>query len=111
MRRTHSPTGFGGMEDSQHRPGAASPWRYLLLVAVPLLAALLLSRWPFPAATPPSTAGATAHGATATPLALFLLQLLVVLSVAKGAGWLLKRLGQPAVIGEMAAGLLLGPLL
>ncbi len=99
------------MEDSQHRPGAASPWRYLLLVAVPLLAALLLSRWPFPAATPPSTAGATAHGATATPLALFLLQLLVVLSVAKGAGWLLKRLGQPAVIGEMAAGLLLGPLL
>ena len=46
----------------------------------------------------------------ASPLGLFLLQLLVLLVVAKGAGALLKRLGQPAVIGEMAAGLMMGPL-
>jgi Kef-type K+ transport system membrane component KefB len=46
----------------------------------------------------------------ASPLGLFLLQLLVLLLVAKGAGALLKRLGQPAVIGEMAAGLMMGPL-
>lgn len=47
----------------------------------------------------------------ASPLGLFLLQLLVLLLVAKGAGALLKRFGQPAVIGEMAAGLMMGPLL
>lgn len=100
------------MESSRQRLGAASPWRYLLLVAVPLLAALLLSRWPLPVSAPaPVPADAAAHGGTGTPLSLFLLQLLVVLSAAKGAGWLLKRFGQPAVIGEMAAGLLLGPLL
>lgn len=100
------------MEDSQIRSGATSPWRYLLLVAVPLLAALLLSRWPLPVSAPSAAPVAdTAHAGTGTPLSLFLLQLLVVLSVAKGAGWLLRRFGQPAVIGEMAAGLLLGPLL
>lgn len=42
--------------------------------------------------------------------ALLLLQLLVILVVARGCGWVLKYLGQPPVIGEMAAGLLLGPI-
>ncbi|PWQ83335.1 sodium:proton symporter, partial [Stenotrophomonas maltophilia] len=46
----------------------------------------------------------------ASPLGRFLLQLLGLLLVAKGAGALLTRLGQPAVIGEMAAGLMMGPL-
>ncbi|MBF6023377.1 cation:proton antiporter [Lysobacter niastensis] len=39
-----------------------------------------------------------------------LLQLVVILSVARLCGLLLKRFGQPAVIGEMAAGILLGPI-
>jgi len=38
-----------------------------------------------------------------------LLQLVVILVVARGCGLLLKVFGQPAVIGEMAAGLVLGP--
>jgi Kef-type K+ transport system membrane component KefB len=38
-----------------------------------------------------------------------LLQLVVILVVARGCGLLLKYFGQPAVIGEMAAGLMLGP--
>lgn len=38
-----------------------------------------------------------------------LLQLLVILVAARACGLLLRRLGQPAVIGEMAAGFLLGP--
>ncbi|HEY0503861.1 MAG TPA: cation:proton antiporter, partial [Lysobacter sp.] len=94
------------------------PWRYLLLVVVPLVAAVAMSRHGLPipdvlisAPTQPSAAPAATHGPLTTPLARFLLQLLVVLCVAKGAGWLLRRIGQPAVIGEMAAGLLLGPLL
>lgn len=41
---------------------------------------------------------------------LLLLQLLLVLASARLCGALLRHLGQPAVIGEMAAGLLLGPL-
>jgi Kef-type K+ transport system membrane component KefB len=43
------------------------------------------------------------------PFARFLLQLLVILIVTRIAGWLLRKLGQPAVIGEIAAGILLGP--
>ena len=41
---------------------------------------------------------------------LLLLQLVVLLAVAKLCGEALRRVGQPAVVGEMAAGLLLGPL-
>jgi Kef-type K+ transport system membrane component KefB len=39
-----------------------------------------------------------------------LLQLVVILVVARACGLLLKYLGQPAVIGEMAAGIVLGPI-
>lgn len=39
-----------------------------------------------------------------------LLQLLVILAAARLCGAALKRFGQPAVIGEMMAGLLLGPI-
>jgi Kef-type K+ transport system membrane component KefB len=38
-----------------------------------------------------------------------LLQLIVILVTARACGWLLKYLGQPSVVGEMAAGLVLGP--
>ena len=42
--------------------------------------------------------------------ALLLAQLLAILLAARVCGWLLKHFGQPPVIGEMAAGLLLGPI-
>lgn len=41
---------------------------------------------------------------------LLLVQLTVILIAARLCGFLLKRIGQPPVIGEMAAGLLLGPI-
>jgi Kef-type K+ transport system membrane component KefB len=44
-------------------------------------------------------------------LPLLLAQLLVVLSAARVAGQLARLLGQPEVVGEMAAGLALGPAL
>lgn len=90
-------------------------WRYAAWAGLPLLAGLLLARYAGPAA-PEAVARATVadEGSWArhlsSPLGLFLLQLLVLLLVAKGAGALLKRFGQPAVIGEMAAGLMMGPL-
>ncbi|HMB42793.1 MAG TPA: cation:proton antiporter, partial [Luteimonas sp.] len=43
------------------------------------------------------------------PFARFLLQLLLVLTCAKAAGALMRYVGQPAVIGEMLAGIMLGP--
>ena len=43
------------------------------------------------------------------PLPLLLLQVVVVVVVARLVGSLFKRFGQPSVIGEMLAGILLGP--
>lgn len=43
------------------------------------------------------------------PTTLLLLQLIVILGMARLCGWVLKFFGQPSVVGEMAAGLLLGP--
>jgi len=39
-----------------------------------------------------------------------LLQLIVILATARVCGWLLKHIGQPSVVGEMAAGVVLGPI-
>ncbi len=47
--------------------------------------------------------------AFAHPFARFLLQLLLILIVTRGMGWLLRKCSQPAVIGEIAAGIILGP--
>jgi Kef-type K+ transport system membrane component KefB len=43
------------------------------------------------------------------PLARLLVQLLVIVAVARLLGGLFQRFGQPAVIGEIVAGVLLGP--
>jgi Kef-type K+ transport system membrane component KefB len=43
------------------------------------------------------------------PLTVLLCQLVVVIAAAASCGRLFRWLGQPAVVGEMAAGLLLGP--
>jgi len=54
-----------------------------------------------------------APGGSALPsdhqLLVFWLELLALLTVARGLGALMGRIGQPAVVGELAAGLLLGP--
>ena len=43
------------------------------------------------------------------PLALLLVQIITILFVARFFGWICKKLGQPTVIGEMIAGIVLGP--
>jgi len=45
----------------------------------------------------------------ADPLSRFFLQLFAVITVSYSFGWLLTRYGQPAVVGEMLAGIVLGP--
>ena len=43
------------------------------------------------------------------PLAKLLLQVILIVAFARGVGAVFGRFGQPAVIGEMLAGILLGP--
>ncbi len=98
-------------QSPSHRATPRFPWRYLVLVVVPLAIAVAMSHYPLSSVPAVAPAAQATHDALTSPLSRFLMQLLVVLAVAKSAGWLLRRFGQPAVIGEMAAGLLLGPLL
>ena len=43
------------------------------------------------------------------PLAILLVQIIVIILVARLFGWLFKKIGQPSVIGEIIAGIILGP--
>lgn len=43
------------------------------------------------------------------PLSVLLLQVIVIVVAARALGALFRRIGQPSVIGEMVAGILLGP--
>lgn len=54
---------------------------------------------PVPAGAPPSS----------DPLRTLLLQVIVIIVATRAVGWLFARLRQPAVIGEVLAGILLGP--
>ncbi|HEU4320111.1 MAG TPA: cation:proton antiporter [Acidimicrobiia bacterium] len=57
-----------------------------------------------------------AEGGSAAPLSehevlVFLVQLALLVGVARIFGWLMKSVGQPAVVGELLAGVVLGPTL
>ncbi len=43
------------------------------------------------------------------PLSVLLLQILIIIVAARLLGWLMIKIGQPTVIGEIVAGVLLGP--
>ncbi|MCY4780228.1 cation:proton antiporter [Sphingobacterium sp. UT-1RO-CII-1] len=43
------------------------------------------------------------------PLAILLAQIFIIILVARLFGWLFKKIGQPTVIGEIVAGIALGP--
>ena len=78
---------------------------YSLMVVVPVLLSIVLL-------TNENSAGSTsltAKAASDPSFAHLLLAIAIVVTACKMAGWLLKRLGQPPVIGEITAGILLGP--
>ncbi len=62
-----------------------------------------------PGQPPPAAGGGSVAAAAGHPQSILLLQILVILVAARVVGVLFRRLGQPAVIGEMLAGILLGP--
>jgi Kef-type K+ transport system membrane component KefB len=43
------------------------------------------------------------------PLAILLLQIITIIIVARFFGWIFRKIGQPTVIGEIVAGIFLGP--
>ena len=43
------------------------------------------------------------------PLAILLAQIVTIIIVARFFGWVFKKIGQPTVIGEIIAGIVLGP--
>lgn len=49
------------------------------------------------------------HNNITGPMAILLLQIIVIIAFARLFGFLFKRIGQPAVIGEIVAGIILGP--
>jgi len=87
---------------------------YILLVGVPILClfgVLEAGRGLVPAAAPVIAEKAAEAGHGAIPLALskLVLQIGVILIVARLVGLLFQKIKQPQVVGEMAAGILLGP--
>lgn len=98
---------------SGHKPESALRKRrlraltaYALLVVAPVavIVVVLISTNEGSAMTASSAMAVAGH-----PLARLLLAVAVVVAACKSAGWLLQRLGQPPVIGEITAGVLLGP--
>jgi Kef-type K+ transport system membrane component KefB len=91
------------------------PWRavgsYAAMLAAAVAAVLAIRHLGagLPAPLPPPLAGPDPHGATQDVLARLLLALLVVILAARALAVLFRRLHQPPVIGEVVAGILLGP--
>jgi Kef-type K+ transport system membrane component KefB/nucleotide-binding universal stress UspA family protein len=56
-----------------------------------------------------SGAGAEAHKAAHPSEFIFMVQIALLIAVGRGLGEIMQRIGQPSVIGELLAGLLLGP--
>jgi Kef-type K+ transport system membrane component KefB len=89
---------------------------YLALVGLPvmgLIGVLRLGRGlraPSGSAAEWAPSGVASAQAAAPPgLALLIVQIVVILVVARLMGRAMRALGQPQVVGEMAAGILLGP--
>ncbi|MGH3041394.1 MAG: cation:proton antiporter, partial [Gaiellaceae bacterium] len=62
--------------------------------------------------SPLADAGEVAHRLTETEVVAYVLvDLAVIVAAARMVGWVFVKLGQPRVIGEIVAGILLGPTL
>jgi Kef-type K+ transport system membrane component KefB len=51
----------------------------------------------------------TLQGNIGHPLAILLAQIVTIILIARLFGWICKKIGQPTVVGEIAAGIFLGP--
>lgn len=92
-------------------PKAHGLTAYLLLLLVFGLAGWTILQ--FGSESAPAAAhaasGAVAHGKILGPLPTLLMQLITIMLACLLCGKLFRKLGQPVVVGQMAAGILLGP--
>jgi Kef-type K+ transport system membrane component KefB len=84
---------------------------YTITIAAAIGGFVMICRYGQGLAAPAATAvkDATAKGATDHALFHVLSALVAVIIVGRLLGWLFRYVGQPAVIGEVVAGILLGP--
>ena len=92
---------------------------YGLMLIVGVVAVILLTLVPDPSAVPTGGNGTLGEafgifldlfkGHIISPFGLLLLQVIVILIFARIVAWLFTKLGQPSVIGEILAGIVLGP--
>jgi Kef-type K+ transport system membrane component KefB len=84
---------------------------YVLLVGLPVLGVLVALRMGegLVAAAPAAGGISAPTPPSSHPLLLLIAQVGVILLAARTVGWAFRRIGQPQVMGEMAAGILLGP--
>ena len=89
---------------TRRRTGLRVVGVYGLLVVAPVLLAIAFLAGGDGEGSPAAASAVAGH-----PLAHLLLAIAVVIATCKLAGALMRRIGQPPVIGEIAAGILLGP--
>jgi Kef-type K+ transport system membrane component KefB len=84
---------------------------YIVFVGIPLLALLGILDGGHRLAAPPPSAVVRSAPAVFTLPSLFtlVLEIAVILVVSRIVGWVFLRIRQPRVMGEMVAGILLGP--
>ncbi|HEY7596948.1 MAG TPA: cation:proton antiporter [Actinophytocola sp.] len=93
------------MPEPKSKFGLRTVGIYGLLVGIPVVISVV---W-LTEATSRGTVARSAESVNGHPLAHLLLAIAVVVAACKAAGWVLRRIGQPPVVGEIAAGILLGP--
>ena len=109
-------------KSNRHPPGLASPplvhpaIAYVVLVGLPAIGILLVLQ--MGAGLTATAASATATMSVGPMLAArdivlrldsFLIQIVIILGLTQMLGLALRKISQPAVVGEMLAGILLGP--
>jgi Kef-type K+ transport system membrane component KefB len=97
--------------DARARTSLPAATSYALIVGIPAALVYLLLRVGerLPTATGQIASARGAGAAAGLDLGLLTMQIVVIVGVSRLAGSVLARFGQPRVVGEMAAGLLLGP--
>src|SRR5690348_15243463 len=94
------------------KPRTRFTFAYALLVVVPVLGVLAALQYGAEHVVPHAGQPVPARAATVGPtlrLPVLLMQAIVILVASRLLGLVVRRLRQPQVIGEMLAGILLGP--
>lgn len=96
---------------ARNRGNAAHVALYVLMLIGTPLALLLIAQLGEGLVAPVATAPIVAAASTKSPHAVmhFLLAMIAIIASARGLGYLFQWLHQPPVIGEVIAGILLGP--